>query len=888
MPAFTMPLSDLDRASLELVGGKGANLGELRRAGVPVPDGFCLTTQAFRRFVHAADGLEKFYVRLEQLNVDDLSAVTQLANELRAGLDELPMPADVCSELLGAWQRLGEGGAYAVRSSATAEDLADASFAGQYDTCLNVRSEKQLLDAVRQCWLSLFTDRAIIYRARHGFDHRQVELAIVVQRMVLPDVAGVMFTADPVSGHRKTVVVNAAYGLGEAVVSGVVSPDLYQIDKDGNLHTTIADKKQTIVPLPSGGTELRDVPEPRQKEQALPDATIQELAAMGRRIQQHFGSPQDIEWAWAEGELQILQSRPITSLFPTPEPDPDGRLHIYFSFGHQQMMTDAIKPLGLSALRTYFPFGRRKPNKETTQMAVAGGRIYIDYTNPVHSWLARKTLIRAAGTMNKPMGDALLKMAGRADFQANHRFDLRRAAAMTSVILRSLAKVVADLCWKNLDAKEPKVNAFMEERLARSQAAMKRADVANPIERIQIDMRETSIHAFYQITSSQFSAMAARVLIERWCRRWLDDVSQIPAFEKSLPGNVTTEMGLAIGDLADLARDNPELLAFLQSPPEPFSLEKLDAVRAGTAFREALERFLDQYGMRCPGEIDLTRERWSDNPALLFPGVLANVRTGKAGEHRERFLAGEREAEKAIQDVADRLRTTRFGRLKAAAMVRVVKVYRVSMGLREHQKFLNVWLWDAYRRLVRETAVSLTNKGVLAAPEDAHFLSLDELRKVVEGSGPSDLTGLIERRRAEHAANNSLKPPRLFTSDGEIVSGGPPPGQGKDKAGVLTGLPVSSGVVEGRARVVLRPENAHLEEGDILVAPYTDPGWTPLFSAVRGVVLEIGGLMTHGAVVARELGLPTVVGIDDATKLIPDGTRIRVDGSRGVVETLKS
>jgi pyruvate,water dikinase len=421
----------------------------------------------------------------------------------------------------------------------------------------------------------------------------------------------------------------------------------------------------------------------------------------------------------------------------------------------------------------------------------------------------------------------------------------------------------------------------MKRRLDRSQNAMRRGDLTNPIARVQQDMRETSIHAFYRITASQFSAMAARMLIERWCGRWVGDTEVLSAFDKSLPGNVTTEMGLAIGDLADLARDNPELLEFLQSPPERLSLDKLDTVPGGAAFRKALEGFLEQYGMRCPGEIDITRERWGDNPALLFPGVLANVRTGKAGEHRQRFAAGEREAEEAIRSVVSRL-----GRTRAAVMARLIKVYRISMGLREHQKFLNVWLWDVYREAIRKAAETLTDKGVLASPEDADYLSLDELRQIVDGDGLADVAGLVEERKAEHVANNALKPPRLFTSDGEIIGGGPP-ANGKGKEGVLIGLPVSSGVIEGRARVVLRPEDAQFEEGDILVAPYTDPGWTPLFAAVRGVVLEIGGLMTHGAVVARELGLPTVVGIDDATKLIPDGARIRVDGSRGVVELIR-
>ncbi len=884
MPAFTIPLSDLDKDSLDLVGGKGANLGELRRAGMPVPDGFCLTTQAFGRFLEACPDLDKLYARLEQLDVDDRMAVGRVGADLRTHLRDLPMPDDVRAELLDAWHWSGDSYPYAVRSSATAEDLSDASFAGQHDTFLNVSSQRQLLDSVRQCWISLFTDRAIGYRARHGFDHRRVELAVVVQRMVVPQVAGVMFTVDPVSGHRRTIVVNAAYGLGEAVVSGLVNPDLYRIEKNGTVHKSISDKRLAIMPLPSGDVAQQDVPETERKAQALPDENIEELAALGSRIQDHFGAPQDIEWAWADGRIQVLQSRPITSLYPTPEPPADRRLHVYFSFGHQQMMTDAIKPLGLSVLRTFFPFGKRRPNGESTQMALAGNRLFFDYTDPLHSRLGRMLLARAVGSMDERVGNALLEIAGRSEFREHHRFSLSRELAINAFIGRSLARVLVDLWWANMNTKQAKTLAFMERTLARSRAAIEQGHGADRIARIQLDLTKLPSQMYFRLTLTQVSSMVARGLIERLCQRWLGETRDIPAILKSLPGNVTTEMGMAIGDLADLARDKPALLTLLQSPPGPFSLHTLDSVPGGAAFRDALGAFLDRYGMRCPGEIDITRVRWIDQPTQLFAGILANTRTGHAGEHRERFLAGEREAEKVTERILDRIRTTRLGRPKAAVMSRLVNVYRTLMGLREHLKFLSVSLFDIYRRAIRAEADSLTDAGILASAADADYLSLHELRQILDGQAPADLAEVIEARKAEHEAYEALTLPRLFTSDGEVVNG---TRAGQDREGVLIGCPVSAGVAEGRARVVLRPQDAELQDGDILVASFTDPAWTPLFWAVRGIVLEIGGVMSHGAVVARELGLPTVVGVDDATRLIPDGERIRVDGSQGVVELIR-
>jgi phosphohistidine swiveling domain-containing protein len=884
VPVFIIPFSDVDKNSLHLVGGKGATLGELRRIAMTVPDGFCITTLAFGRFLEACPDLDKLYTQLEHLDVDDRAAVSKVGDELRTRLGGLPMPGDVRTDLLDAWHRSGDGCPYAVRSSATTEDLPDASFAGQHDTYLNVRSESQLLDSVRRCWISLFTDRAIGYRARHGFDDRQVELAVVVQRMVEPEVSGVMFTADPVTGHRRSIVINAAYGLGEAVVSGVVNPDLYRIEASGTMHKTISDKRLAIRPLASGGVTQHHVPESARKMQALADHQIEELAALGRRIQDHFGGPQDIEWALASGRIHILQSRPITSLYPVPDPPGDGRLHVYFSFGHQQMMTDPIKPLGLSVLRTFFPFGRRWPDGESKQMVLAGNRIFFDYTDPLHARFGRMLLAWAAGSMDKRAGSALLDIAARPEFGVNHQFKLLRELAIDMFVGRAMARVIADLCWADMSTRQAATHEFLQHTLARSRAAIEEARGADLIARIQLDLTRVPPRMFYRLTLTQVSAMISRSLIERLCQRWLEDTSDIAALDKSLLGNVTTEMALEIGDLADLARGRPALLALLQSPPASFALTKLDTVPGGSEFRASFEAFLCRYGMRGSGEIDITRVRWREQPTQLFAGILANTRTGRPREHRERFLAGERSAAVATARILDQVRATRLGWLKAAAMARFIKVQRTLMGMREHLKFLAVNLFDIYRDAIRAEAEVLATTGVLASAADADYLSLHELRQILAGQPPADLGSLIKARKAEHQACQALSPPRLFTSDGEIVNGTRAVHQ---REGVLVGCPVSAGIAEGRARVVFRPQDAELQDGDILVAQFTDPAWTPLFSAVRGIVLEVGGLMTHGAVVARELGLPTVVGIDDATRLIRDGERIRVDGSLGIVEPIR-
>jgi len=882
--AFVIPLSDLDRASVDLAGGKAANLGELLRAGLPVPDGFCLTTEAFERFLQACPAVDEHFERLNRLDCDDRTAVNQAGAELRNLLLGLSMPEPVLSSLLDAWHRLGDGQPCAVRSSATAEDRLEASFAGQHDTFLNVANEAELIDSVRRCWISLFTDRAIVYRARQGFDHRRVALAVVVQRMVEPQAAGVMFTADPINGHRHTVVINASYGLGDAVVSGLVNPDLYRVDKFGTLHKSISDKPLAIRSLAAGGVAQQDVPALEREAQALPDEQILELVAMGRRIRDHFGAPQDIEWAWADGRILVLQSRPITTLYPTPASPTDRRLHVYFSFGHQQMMTDAITPLGRSVLRTYFPFGKRRPDGESTQLVPAGGRLFFDYTDPLHTRLGRRLLAKAAGAMDERVGAAVLDVANRPEFGVSQQFDPLRTLRINAFVGRVLARVAIDLCLANTRTRLARTETFLEGMLATSRARIDGGHGADRIARIQEDLKTFPMRMFFRLNVTQLTAIAARGLLEGLSRRWLANSGDLGGLHMSLPGNVTTEMGLAIGDLADLARGNAQLLALLQSPPDPFSLSAFDAVPGGPAFRDAFHDFLDRYGMRAAGEVDLTRTRWNEQPAQLFPGILANARQGRPGEHRERFLAGTRAADATITHLLDELRATRFGRVKAMVMSRLVRVYRTMLGLREHPKFHSVRHFDLYRRAIRAEAGPLVDAGILAAVSDVDYLSLDELSRLLRGQVIDGLSDIIKGRQAEHDAWSTLTAPRLFTSDGEVVTGGRIP---HAREGVLVGSAVSGGIAEGRARVVLRPQDAELHDGDILVAPSTDPAWTPLFSAVRGIVLEIGGVMSHGAVVARELGIPTVVGIDNATRLIPDGARIRVDGSAGLVEPVR-
>lgn len=372
---YVLDLQEADRTRVAVVGGKGAHLGVLSRIeGVRVPAGFCVTTDAFRRIMAEVPSVDGLIDELSRVNPDDRDAIRTLSARIRRTIEGITVPDDVAAAVTRALARLDDGAAYAVRSSATAEDLPTASFAGQQDTYLNIVGPTEILRHISRCWASLFTERAVTYRRRNGIDHRTVHMAVVVQRMVFPHAAGILFTADPVTGNRKVSTVDAGFGLGEALVSGLVNPDVFTVRDDRIVARTIAAKQRAVQALPAGGTREVAIDAGRQEQPSLTDEQVLRLVRLGRRIEAHFGRPQDIEWCLADDGFRIVQSRPITTLFPVPEAD-DRENHVYVSVGHQQMMTDAMKPLGYSMWQL----------TAMVPMHEAGGRLFVDVTRRLAS-----------------------------------------------------------------------------------------------------------------------------------------------------------------------------------------------------------------------------------------------------------------------------------------------------------------------------------------------------------------------------------------------------------------------------------------------------------------------------------------------------------------------
>jgi phosphoenolpyruvate synthase/pyruvate phosphate dikinase len=845
MSTYVLALGEVDKSKAALVGGKGANLGELSRIeGIRVPEGFCLSTEAFERSVGEPPSISRLLAELSLLRLEDRAEISALSGELRKVIAAVAIPENIATEISRRLAELGEEAAYAVRSSATAEDLPTASFAGQQDTYLNVVGRKAILNGISSCWASLFSERAVMYRLQHGFDQRKVTMAVVVQKMVAPQVAGVLFTADPLASSRKVSSIDASFGLGEALVAGLVNPDGYRV-RNG----TIIDKKIAT------------------KNQALTDEQILQLDRLGRKIEAHFGAPQDIEWCLVEGAFHFVQTRPITTLYPIPKAPEPGN-HVYVSVGHQQMMTDAMKPLGLSVRQLNSGGG----------MYSAGGRLFADATRQLSTAAGREVMLNVLGKSDPLIRGALTTLLEREDFlplvrddkeAASHRAATSPAGFRTRV--ENDPAIVADL------VKSSQASVEQVKRDIQTKSGVELIDfVLEDIQKLKKELFDP------KNIGAIMAAMDAAAWLNESVNAWLGEKNVADTLSQSVPDNVTSAMGLQLMDVADVIRPHPEVVAYLERTRDDDFLVELGKFDGGQQAADAIRGFLDKCGMRCPGEIDITRTRWSEKPAVLIPVLLSNVRNFEPNASVRKFEQGRLQALAKEQELLERLKRLPDGEQKAAETKQMISLVRNFSGYREYPKYAMMNRYILYKQALLKEAERLREAGVVRENEDIYYLTLEELREVVRTHELDPQ--VIDRRKDDFRRFEKLTPPRVITSDGEI-----PAGQYSREnlpADAIVGLAVSSGVVEGRARVVLNMAEADLEAGDILVTAFTDPSWTPLFVSIKGLVTEVGGLMTHGSVIAREYGLPAVVGVQNATRLIKDGQRIRVHGTEGYVEIL--
>ena len=870
MNSYVLSFQEIDKTMISMVGGKGANLGELSKTlGILVPDGFCVTTEAYKEITGNNRELNGLLIELSHLRIEDREKVCEVSKKIRMVIERISISKDIAEEIGIFLTKFGEKDAYAVRSSATAEDLPTASFAGQQDTYLNIMGREAILKHISKCWSSLFTERAVTYRIQNGFDHRKVQLSAVVQKMVFPEVSGILFTADPITSNRKVLSIDAGFGLGEALVSGLVNADNYKVRNGKIIHKKISSKKLAIYALKKGGTKTQEIGLEMQNMQALTDEQILSLTHMGRKIEEHFGTPQDIEWCLVHDTFYIVQSRPITTLYPVIEMN-DKENHVYLSVGHQQMMTDPLKPLGMSIFQLT-SFGHRFK---------AGGRLFVEVTQMLASHDSRKMLLNNMGQHDPLMKDALMTIIDK-DFikllpndkqeQSDRKSNKSTPSANSEAQIESSPKIVSDLIKKS----QTSIEELKQKIQTKSGADL--------FDFILEDIQELKKILFDPKSTAVFmAAINASAWINEKMNEWLGERNAADILSQSVSNNITSEMGLELLNVADVIRPYPEAIDYLQHTKDDDFLEKIVKFDGGQEIKDAIYSYLNKYGMRCSGEIDITKTRWSEKPTILVSMILSNIKNFEPNAGNRKFEQGKQEALKKEQELLERLKQLPDGEQKAKETKRMIDIIRNFIGYREYPKYGMVSRYFVYKQALMEEAKQLVKVGVIHAEEDIYYLTFEELHEVVR-TKKLDYQ-IISKGKDEHKLYEKLTPPRVITSDGEALSG-----EYKREdipAGAMVGLSVSSGVIEGRARVILNMEDANLEDGDILVTSFTDPSWTPLFVSIKGLVTEVGGLMTHGAVIAREYGLPAVVGVENATKLIKDGERIRVHGTDGYIEVL--
>jgi rifampicin phosphotransferase len=888
--ALVVPLDALDRTKRALAGGKAANLGELIRAGFAVPVGFCLTTTAYER-VAARAGLETYHAGLEASARSDKARQIELATAIRTSLIQAPLPAEVVEAVASAYLALSAGSPIpvSVRSSATAEDLPEASFAGQQETLLNVIGIEAVLAAVRRCFASLWTDRATQYRSSLGIAPASVRLAVVVQRMVEAEVAGVLFTANPLTGKRREAVIDANPGLGEAVVSGATNPDHFVVQTTtGEIVERHLGDKQVIIRAAQGGGTARIEAGASRTHACLSDEQIHTLAALGARVEALYGTPQDIEWAIdASGQVFLLQARPITTLFPLPPgaPSTDEDLRVYLAFGVQQGTYRPFTPMGLSALRllasgflALIGSPLRDPLAGPRFVVEAASRPFFEVTAALRSAFGRRFLLSAMREAEVHAAAAFEQLAS--DPRLSLRKTPRRAFGRALALLLARTNLLWYLAQAFLapNIANRRVQRFVEQLRKTSQVNTRGDAAAHLADAERLLLR--CLRLAFRVSPVMLAGMQGFAL----ARRLLGDLATESECQLVLggsPPNPTTQMNLALWRVSrDICMDEQSLHLFQHTPAEQLAQDYRQG-RLPTPLQQGLAHFLGEYGHQSVSELDLGTPRWSENPSY----VLALLRGYLDME--ERTAAPDLQLQRAGH-AAHEMITTLTQRVRRKHWLRgwlvrfcLERAHALS-GFREMTRFVVGLLLSQARALLLTVGEAAVQAGRLNEAGDLFFLTLSEAHALLSGA---DLQERVSERRASFARELGRRHvPLVLLSDGtEPLRETPKSQSGVQAAGTLQGTPASPGRVTAIARVIRDPNAADLEPGEILVAPSTDPGWTPLFLKASGLVMEVGGAMAHGAIVAREYGLPAVVGVAGATERIATGSRVTIDGTTGAV-----
>jgi len=877
-----VPLDTILYIDKTAIGPKALSLIRLSQIGLKVPAGFCITAAAFREHMEQNNLSGRVTAAVHELAKTSPQAKERLLSALRQAITQAPIAETIRQEIKEHYLVLGAD-YVAVRSSGTAEDLPGHSFAGQYDTYLGVADLAGCIEAIKKCWASLWTLRAYEYRERNGFDHLSINMAVIVQSLIKADTSGVMFTVDPVKNSRSSIVIEACFGLGETLVSGKVTPDRFVVSKKRIklISRTISEKKIERTIGRNGLIEEKNIPNERSSVCCLDKKLAVKLAKYGHKIETELGGPQDIEWAICSGKIFLLQSRPITAL--PPEKSWEDR-QIWCCIPAREVMPDVVTPMSLAVIDAVLsnfiaPFFHLFCMDRGDQpiYGLVAGRLYfngniwgavfrdlpgtkgLDFMKLAGSHKGQQTIIdRLQNACDEELPDMKFK---------RYRFYLKIPLIILGAIGNTPAKgrrILTKACVEN-------------EKWSRLGAAtLSSEELITCFQNIMVTLSELMGAVLYL-----FSALAALPALDIVCNKWLPDgKARAGKLLAGMGGMVDAAAGLDIWRLASVANSKTEVKNLILSDEDWDTIEgKLCEADSGREFLAEWSRFMLLHGHHCRGELELYNKRWSETPDYILKFIRSHITQmnkidpvqnfTRASEQRRQL---EKQCRKHLKNPIKRLIFNYF----------LVRAQKGSV-FRENVKSEVIKLLTAMRKLLIELGKRLKEKDVLKNEDDIFFLRYEEIVPIVQGNADFDIHQVITARRAKYDKNSLITPPDVvfgkFDPDNYV------PNRQDEQTEVLNGIGVSPGRATGKARVILRADSdQQLLAGEILVAPFTDPGWTPYFVPAAAIVMDEGGVISHGSIVAREYGIPAVVNVGTATKVIKTGQKIQVDGDLGVVK----
>lgn len=877
-----------------LLGGKAWQMAWLTRNGLPVPDWCVVTTEAFQAFTEAAglaDWLQEQLARLEPANVGEVAATIQQR------LRDCPLPESLTGPLLETVGRMGglDRDQFAVRSSVLGEDAATASFAGQMDSLLFQRGEEAIVRAVREVMISAFNERALAYRLQHGIEHRTIQAAVIVQRMVAAEVSGVMFTAHPVRGRRDQILISACWGCGEGVVSGVCSTDEFTVTLgDLAIESQIADKDVAVVFDTEQGQGTREVAVPAERRgiPCLTQEQCKQLARIGALIAGLRRAPQDIEWAIAEGRIHVLQTRPITSL-PAPE-RAKGREIVWDNSNIQESYCGVTTPLTFTfANRAYATVYEQTmrvlgiPERTIAahrdmldnMLGLIRGRVYYNINN----WY-RGLLFLPSFNTNKAAMERMMGLQDPVDLIEERPLTLLEKLRKLPSVLKALVRLLWS--FRQMDARVEQFRALFErEYRAVDRTRLHTLEMAELME-LARRLDRNLLQRWTTPILNDFYVMMYNARVHKWLAR--AGVDNPDAVQNNLmsgeEGIESTEPTKYLLRLCDQVRADEGLRQCLESTANE---RVLDAVQLGwPAFHAACLEYIERYGDRVMGELKLETRTLRDDPSFMF-AVLRNF-LAREDLSLETLARNEQSLRAEAESLAFGQVRERLGDKALARFRRDLGCLRAAVRHRENMRLARTRMFGLYRDIYREIGRQLAQQGLLDDPELIFYVTVEELDAYMDGRAVGSLNGVAKVRCDEFSAYQEQDLPHHFRTWGPVYHHNRYEYQGAhaapDAAGAeLQGIGCYPGVVERPLRLIFSPQDELNLDGQILCTVRTDPGWAPLFPSAGGLLIERGSTLSHSAVVARELGIPAVVNVPGITKLVRDGERVRLDGSSGRV-----